>query len=207
MALKKDENYFDTFVKLVGYSCQAADLLSDIMHNFNPDELEEKMKEMHDIEHAGDVERHIMMKRLAREFITPIEREDIVAMADAIDNVTDYIEDVLMRMYMFNIKTMRDDALQMAKIIVKCCEALRQALIEFHNFRKSQTLHGLIIEINRLEEEGDALFTKAVRNLYVNGKDPLEVYGWGRTLHFMEICCDACEDVSDVIESVMMKNS
>ena len=207
MAIKKDDNYFGTFVELVNYSCQAANLLSDIMYNYNPDELEEKMKLMHNIEHAGDVERHIMMKKLAKEFITPIEREDIVAMADAIDNVTDNIEDVLMRMYMFNVKTMREDALRMADIIVKCCEALREALNEFHNFRKSQTLHGLIVEINRMEEEGDDLFTKATRNLYVNGKDPLEVYGWGRTLHYMEICCDACEDVADVIESVMMKNS
>lgn len=207
MAIKKDDNYFGTFVELVNYSCEAANLLSEIMHNFNPDELEEKMKLMHNIEHAGDVERHIMMKKLAKEFITPIEREDIVAMADAIDNVTDNIEDVLMRMYMFNIRTMKDDALIMADIIVKCCEALREALHEFHNFRKSQTLHSLIVEINRMEEEGDELFMRATRKLYVNGKDPLEVYGWGRTLHFMEICCDACEDVADVIESVMMKNS
>lgn len=207
MAIKKDDSYFSTFVELVNYSCEAANLLSEIMHNFNPDELEEKMKLMHNIEHAGDVERHIMMKKLAKEFITPIEREDIVAMADAIDNVTDNVEDVLMRLYMFNVKTMRDDALKMAGIIVKCCEALREALNEFHNFRKSQTLHGLIVEINRMEEEGDELFTKATRNLYVNGKDPIEMYGWGRTLHYMEICCDACEDVADVIESVMMKNS
>ena len=207
MAIKKDDSYFSTFVDLVNYSCEAANLLSEIMHNYNPDELEEKMKLMHNIEHAGDVERHIMMKKLAKEFITPIEREDIVAMADAIDNVTDNVEDVLMRLYMFNVKTMRDDALKMAGIIVKCCEALREALNEFHNFRKSQTLHGLIVEINRMEEEGDELFTKATRNLYVNGKDPIEMYGWGRTLHYMEICCDACEDVADVIESVMMKNS
>ena len=124
MAIKKDDNYFSTFVELVNYSCQAANLLSEIMHNFNPDELEEKMKLMHNIEHAGDVERHVMMKKLAKEFITPIEREDIVAMADAIDNVTDNIEDVLMRMYMFNIRTMREDALKMSEIIVKCCEAL-----------------------------------------------------------------------------------
>lgn len=207
MAIKKDDNYFGTFVELVNFSCEAANLLSEIMHNFNPDELEDKMKLMHNIEHAGDVERHIMMKKLAKEFITPIEREDIVAMADAIDNVTDNIEDVLLRMYMFNIRTMKEDALKMADIIVKCCDALREALGEFHNFRKSQTLHNLIVEINRMEEEGDDLFTKATRNLYVSGKDPLEVYGWGRTLHYMEICCDACEDVADVIESVMMKNS
>ena len=172
MAIKKDDHYFSTFVSLVNYSCEAANLLSEIMHNYNPDELEEKMKLMHSIEHAGDVERHIMMKKLAKEFITPIEREDIVAMADAIDNVTDNVEDVLMRMYMFNIRSMREDALIMADIIVKCCEALREALNEFHNFRKSQTLHGLIVEINRMEEEGDDLFTRATRRLYVEGKEP-----------------------------------
>jgi hypothetical protein len=207
MAVKKDNNYFSAFVELVNYSCEAANLLNEIMNNFNPDELEEKMKLMHNIEHAGDVERHIMMKKLAKEFITPIEREDIIAMADAIDNVTDYVEDVLMRMYMFNIRTMRDDALKMADIIVRCCEALRDALREFQNFRKSPTLHGLIVEINNMEEEGDDMFVKATRNLYVSGKDPIEVYGWGRTLHYMEICCDACEDAANIIESIIMKNS
>lgn len=207
MAIKKDDNYFSTFVELVKYSCEAAELLHDILHNYRADELQEKMKEMHAIEHRGDVERHMMIKKLLREFITPIEREDIMALADSIDTVTDTIEDVLMRMYMFNIKSVREDALKMSAIIVKCCKALQQAMEEFHNFRKSQTLHGLIIEINNLEEEGDALFTEATRNLYVSVTDPIEVYGWDQTLHYMEKCCDACEDVSDVIESVMMKNS
>ena len=207
MAIKKDENYYGTFVVLVKYSCDAAELLKEIMYNFNADDLQDKMRQMHDIEHAGDVERHIMIKKLAREFITPIEREDIVALADSIDNVTDTIEDVLLRMYMFNITSMRQEALKMTDIIVKCCEALKQALEEFYNFRKSQSLHDLIIEINSMEEEGDELFKEATRNLYVNCKDPLEVFGWDQTFHYMEKCCDACEDVSDVIESVMMKNS
>lgn len=207
MSIKKADNYFSTFVEMADYSCEAANLLSEIMHNFNPDEQDWKMKLMHNIEHACDVERHIMMKKLAKEFITPIEREDIVAMADAIDKVTDNIENVLTRMYMFNIRIMREDALKMAEIIVKCSEAMREALQEFHNFRKSQALHSLIVEINRMEEEGAELSVKATRKLYVSGKDPLEVYGWSQTLHYMEICCDACEDVADVIESVMMKNS
>lgn len=208
MAIKKgDNNYFSTFVDLVKYSCDAAALLTEIVNNYDADELKDKMKQMHDIEHAGDVERHIMIKKLAKEFITPIEREDIVALADSIDNVTDTIEDVLMRMYMFNITSMREDAIKLAAIIEKCCAALKKALEEFYNFRKSHTLHGLIIEINRLEEEGDELFKEATRRLYVEVRDPIEVLGWDQVLHYMEKCCDACEDVSDVIESVMMKNS
>lgn len=155
MARKKDSYYFDTFVELVNYSCQAANLLNQIMNNFKAEELPEKMKEMHDIEHSGDQARHVMIRKLAKEFITPIEREDIMALADAIDNVTDAIEDVVMRMYMYNITSIRPQAVKMTEIIVKCCNSLKTALGEFINFRKSQNLHQFIIEVNQLEEEGD----------------------------------------------------
>jgi predicted phosphate transport protein (TIGR00153 family) len=167
MARKKEDNYFTTFVELVQYSCDAAVLLNEIINDFKVEELEIKMKEMHEIEHAGDKGRHAMVKKLAREFITPIEREDIIALGDAIDNVTDTIEDVLLRFYMFNITEMHEDAIKMAALIVQCCEALKEAVAEFANFRKSQSLHQLIVEINRLEEEGDALFVKAMRNLFI----------------------------------------
>lgn len=207
MARKKDVNYFDAFVELAGYSCQAADLLNETIINYHAEELKDKMEKMHAIEHSGDKARHEMIKKLAREFITPIEREDIMAMADAIDTVTDTIEDVLMRMYMCNIRYVREHALKMTEIIVKCCDALKKALDEFHNFRKSQTLHDLIVDVNHLEEEGDRLYTEAVRDLYVNCKDFLEISGWDKTYDYLERCCDACEDVTDVIESVMMKNS
>ena len=207
MARKKADDYFDTFIELVQYSCDAAVLLNKIMENFKVDEIKEVMEQMHQIEHTGDTERHRMMKNLVKEFITPIEREDIVAMADAIDNVTDTIEDVLMRIYMFNFTTMREDAVKMGEIIVKCCESLKEALEEFHNFRKSQTLHSLIVEINQLEEEGDELFLKATRNLYMQGEDSVQILAWGQTLEYLEKCCDACESVSEVIESIMMKNS
>lgn len=207
MARKKDDNYFDTFVELAGYSCKAAALLNEIVNHYDADKLPEKMKEMHAIEHDGDEARHRMIKRLAREFITPIEREDIMAMADYIDTVTDTIEDVVMRMYMFNIRSVTDYAMKMTEVIVKCCDSLKVALDEFYNFRKSQNLHNLIIEINRLEEVGDDLFMKATRDLYVNCPDYKDLAGWDTTYHYLEKCCDACEDVANVIENVIMKNS
>ncbi|HOP91985.1 MAG TPA: DUF47 family protein [Acetivibrio thermocellus] len=207
MARKKDSYYFDTFVELVNYSCQAANLLNQIMNNFKAEELPEKMKEMHDIEHSGDQARHVMIRKLAKEFITPIEREDIMALADAIDNVTDAIEDVVMRMYMYNITSIRPQAVKITEIIVKCCNSLKTALGEFINFRKSQNLHQFIIEVNQLEEEGDRLFTEATRDLYCNCNDFREVAAWDTTFHYLEKCCDACEDVADAIENVIMKNS
>jgi len=207
MARKKDNYYFDAFVELVDYSCQAANLLHEIVNNFEPEKLEEKIKEMHAIEHAADEARNQMVRKLTREFITPIEREDIIALANAIDDVTDKIEDVVLRMYMYNITSIQEDALQLAGIVVKCCNELKAALVEFPNFRKSQTLHQLIVKVNNLEEEGDKLFTKATRQLYVNGKSYLEVAAWDQTFHYLERCCDACEEVANVIESIVMKNS
>ncbi|HOA54261.1 MAG TPA: DUF47 family protein [Clostridiales bacterium] len=207
MARKKGETYFDTFVELVGYSCKAAELLKEILNDFDSEMLPQKMKEMHEIEHSGDEARHRMIRRLAKEFITPIEREDIMAMADSIDTVTDTIEDVLMRMYMYNISQVTEHALKMTDVIVKCCNTLKIALNEFNNFRKSTKLHELVVEVNRLEEEGDVLFMEATRKLYVECKDYRELAAWDTTYHYLEKCCDSCEDVANAIESVIMKNS
>lgn len=207
MARKNDNSYFDTFVELVGYSCKAADLLNDIMNHYNAETLQQKMNEMHEIEHSGDEARHKMIKRLAREFITPIEREDIMEMANAIDTVTDTIEDVLMRMYMYNIQHVTEHALKMTDVIMKCCNSLKLALDEFYNFHKSHKLHELVVEINRLEEVADDFYMKATRSLYVECTDYKELAAWDTTYHYLEKCCDSCEDVANVIENVIMKNS
>lgn len=206
MAHGKGENYFESFVEMADYTCRAAVLLNRILTEFHPEELQDKMTEMHTLEHGGDAAKHHMIKKLAKEFITPIEREDIIALSDAIDNVTDAIEDVLMRIYMCNLQEMREDALKMAAVIVKCCDALKTALAEFANFQKSETLHGLIVQINQMEEEGDRLYTVATRRLYLHCKDPILISAWDHVFHYLEKCCDSCEDAADVIESVMLKN-
>lgn len=207
MAGKKDDKYFDSFVEMVDYSCQAAEYLKEIINDYDPERINDDIKKMHDIEHAGDIVRHGMTKNLAKEFITPIEREDIMEMADAIDTVTDKIEDVALRLYMFNIQEIREDAKKNVEVIVKCTDALRDALKEFHNFRKSKTIHEKIVEINRLEEEADLLYISAVRNLFTEVTDGVVATSWDALYHYMEDVCDACEDASDVIESVIMKNS
>jgi predicted phosphate transport protein (TIGR00153 family) len=205
--LSKEDKYYEAFVEMVGYSCEAAQLLKRILYEFDPNELAEQMRNMHEIEHSGDIARHVMTKKLAKEFITPIEREDIMAMAEAIDNVTDKIEDVLMRIYIFNIPEIREEAKKITDVIVRSCETLRAALSEFHNFRKSKTLHEKIILVNQLEEEADSIYTTGVRTLYREKGDPMLVQAWYETFQFLEDCCDACEDVADVIESVMLKNA
>lgn len=204
---KKNNDYFAMFVELMEFSCQASKMLIEVMKDYHPENLEKLMVEMHAIEHSADLKKHEMMEKLAREFITPIEREDIMEMAHQIDNVTDAIEDVLMRLYMFNITEIREDAVEVAHVIEECCQELKKALQEFGNFRKSKTLHSHIVEINRLEEVGDKLYTEATRRLYTGNLEAVKVSAWTHVFHILEKACDSCEDVSDVIERVLMTNS
>jgi len=208
MANTKQDRYFSIFIKMCSYSLDAAVLLREILGDFDHEKLITLREKMHAIEHDGDVARHEMIKMLAREFITPIEREDIMAMGEKIDTVTDKIEDVLQKMYMYDIKTIREDALLIADTIISSIEVLGEALQEFHNFKKSKIIKDKIIEINRLEEVGDRLYIECTHNVFTDPDiEPLVAFGWSHIYHYMEDVLDACEDAADVIEGVIMRNT
>lgn len=207
MAKKENNYYFDTFTKSIFYANDAAELLKECFRNYDPSGLHKRIEEMHKIEHTADGLKHEMMEQLVKEFLPPIEREDIVELAHTIDNVTDCIEDVLLRMYMFNIKTLRPEIMQFTDVILRCCEALKEMALELHNFKKPAILKERIIEINHLEEEGDRIYTEAMRRLYTEEKDPVAIISWTTMYERLEKCCDCCEDVADMVEQIIMKNN
>lgn len=207
MAGKKDFNYFEAFIGLSGFSMKSALILNKTLSEFDVNKIETKIQEMHNIEHSADIAKHDLLARLVKEFLPPIEREDIISLSQKIDDVTDAIEDVLICINMYNVQQIRPEILQFTETIVACCKSLDSALVEFQNFKKSKKLHEEIVEINRLEEEGDALYMNGVRNLYKTTKDPVELMVWTEIYRRLEKCCDACEDVADDIETIVMKNS
>lgn len=207
MKNKREFNYFEAFANLSEFSLKSAEILNKTLHEFDAKKLEEKIREMHNIEHSADIAKHDLLNRLVKEFLPPIEREDIISLSQKIDDVTDAIEDVLIGINMYNVQTIRTEILEFTQMIVDCCKSMQVALDEFQNFKKSKRLHSEIIEINRLEEEGDALYINGVRNLYKTTKDPIELMVWTEVYRRLEKCCDACEDVANDIESIVMKNS
>ena len=206
MAKKKNE-YFDELTELVGYSCEAGEYLHNFFKEFDLMQIDERKEAMHKIEHTADGRKHEMMQKLMREFITPIEREDIMQLAQEIDEVTDRIEDVFLRIYMYNIQTLRPDALTFSHTIFNCCKALKMAVQELYLYKKPDKISPYIIQVNSLEEEGDKLYMEAVRRLYLEESDPITIMAWTETFNRMERCCDACEHAANVVESVIMKNS
>lgn len=204
---KKQNDYFQLLSEQVAYCSTAAQELHKVLTDFNPETLPETMAYLHNIENEADKKKHDIMDKLVHEFITPIEREDIMALASEIDDVTDSVEDVLLKIYMFNVRKIRPEALDFLKVIVECCDALQQIMKEFRNFKKSSKLKEDIIEVNRLEEEGDKLYTESIHTLFTTCKDPMEAIAWTEVFRRLESCCDNCEDIADIVETVIMKNT
>ena len=207
MSKKSDRYYFDNFVQCVECACSAARMLEANLTDFKIESFGENLDSMHKIEHDADKKKHEMMSVLVKAFITPIEQEDIILLSQGIDEVTDKIEDVLLRIYMNNVTAIRPEAIDFTKVIIRCCETLKNMMEEFADFQKSTSLHKLIVDINALEEEGDKLFIESMHRLHMEVKDPLEVIAWREIYTYLEKCCDACEHVADTVEGVIMKNS
>ncbi len=207
MAKKNDAYYFDTFTACLDDACRAAQLLDRAMREFDPAQIKEKLDEMHAVEHAADDKKHELLNVLAKAFITPIEREDIILLSQNIDEVTDKIEDVLLRLYCNNVQSIRPEALELCRVVIRSCEEAKLMAEEFADFKRSKLLRDHIIQINTLEEEADQLFINSMRTLHTTCSDPLEIIVWREIYYYLEMCVDACEHVADTVESVVMKNS
>ena len=207
MSKKQDAFYFDNFTACAEYSCQAAHLLKDVLSNFKPEEAYDRLNEMHLIENAADEKKHELTDRLAKAFVTPIEREDLVSLSHLVDEMTDKIEEVMIRIYINNVQTIQPEAIQLLDLVIQCCEEVCNMLKDFADFRHSRTLKERIIHINSMEEEADAIFISSMRNLHDKQADVFHVIAWREIFEFLEKCADACEHVADGVESVVMKNS
>lgn len=155
MSKKQDSFYFENFLACTEYACQAAHLLEKVMEDFDPDTLPEKLDEIHVVEHAADEKKHELLDVLVKAFITPIEREDIMQLSQCIDEITDKIEDVVLRIYYNNVRSIQPDALELTGVVIRCCEAVRDLLAEFADFKHAKKMHEHIVRINTMEEEAD----------------------------------------------------
>lgn len=204
---KGDKFYFDNFAASTALSKEAAVYLVNCLENYNPDNIEQMMQQMHDVEHRADVKKHEMNAALAKAFVTPVDREDLDMLSHQLDDVTDKIEEVLQMFYINNIQTIQPAAIEFAKKIVKSCELLSVLIGEFENFKRSKKIHSLIVELNDVEEECDKLYLTSLRDLSKNATDVLVTIAWRDIYDCLEACADACEHVSECIGTVIMKNT
>ena len=204
---KGDKFYFENFAGSSALSKKAAAYLVECLENYDPDKIEEMLQNMHEIEHAADIKKHEMNDALAKAFVTPVDREDLDMLSHNLDQVTDKLEEILQKFYIYNIRSVDSSMVDFAKKLVETCELLCDLMDEFENFKRSKKIHDLIIKLNDAEEECDKLYLTSMRELTKNSTDVLTTISWREIYECFEACSDACEHVGDCIETVVMKNT
>lgn len=204
---KNNNYYFQAFVELIKFSKEAAKFLHKIASFYDHDKIDSYVVEMHNIEHTADKKTHELMEKLYKEFIPPIEREDIITLVSKIDNITDSIEDVLLQLYMYNVTTIKENVISFCELIIKSIEELEKVFADFHNFKKSQITREGIVIVNDIEEKGDNLFTATVRKLFKEHPNSNQTLIYNEIYRQLESCLDASEDVANTLEAIILKNS
>lgn len=204
---KGDKFYFENFSACATLAKSAANYLVECLENYDADKIEEMLVQMHTFEHSADMKKHEMNETLAKAFVTPVDREDLDMLSQQLDNVSDTIEEILQKFYIYNIKTIEPAAIEFAKNLVKSCEMLVQIMDEFENFKKSKAMRSLIIACNDVEEDCDKLYLATMHNLTRNSTDVLTTMSWYKIFDCFEACADACEHVSECVGSIIMKNT
>lgn len=203
----KEYSYYQEFIEVSAMAVSAAKLMTSILNDYNLETLEVRLKKLHEIEHAADQKKHKMMSYLYSDFLPPLEREDIIDLAGELDTTIDTIEDTLIHIDIYQIQEITPAMLKFMEIIEKSALSLDEAINDLKNFKKSKVIKEAIITINRFEKQGDALYTRSVKKLFVEQKDALTTMATTNIYDRFERATDSFEAAADVIERIVLKNS
>ncbi len=204
---KRDNYYFDSFVAQAQFSAEICKKTRELMENFNYDEVKDNIIELHGIEHAADQKQHEITERLSREFLAPLEREDIVLLAKVLDDLVDAIEDIMITIYEYDVHEIDETMLKYMEIIEKGIECLLTLLGKFENFKKDRSIVDQIIEINNYEEIGDRIYRESMHKLFSSETDARKLMSTKEIYLCLEQVMDDIEELANQVESIVMKNS
>ena len=198
----RDRAYFELFEEAGQNVVRAADLLERMLTNFP--ETGELAGEILECEHTGDRITHDIIDRLNHTFVTPIDREDILALASALDDIVDYTEEVADYLGLYRIEAPMDQAISLARVLSLSCHEVNDAIPLLRGFRD---LSAHTVEVNRLENEGDKITREAVASLFDAPIDPMVVIRWKDLFERLEAAIDSTEHVANILEGIVIKNS
>jgi len=200
--IPREEKFYEDFLAVADNIVAAAKLLDEMLASDPPSVG--KAAEIKDLEHRCDYLTHSVFQRLHKTFVTPIDREDIHALASSLDDVMDAIDAAAHLFEQYRITNIREGVRQFSRIIVTATEQIRLALKEM---QKHQAVTPSVVEINRLENEADRVHQEVISGLFVDEKDPITLIKWKEIYDYLEAAVDSIEDVSDVIQGVVLKHA
>jgi len=203
--LPKETSFFDFFEQHGELTLEGAkEFLSLVQTAAN---IGPKTKRIKEIEHETDVITHRCVEALHRTFITPLERDDIHRLITKMDDIMDFVEAASERIALYEIKDMTPEVKDLADVLVRAAEEVAHACSLLRNMKNAEAIIKDCIDINRLENEADAILRNAVARLFKEEKDPITIIKWKEVYEHLENATDRCEDVANIIEGVVLEHA
>jgi uncharacterized protein len=197
----KEREFFDLFEEAGNNAVRAAGLLEHMLEQW-PDHGE-ALRDVVVCEQEGDRITHDIIQRLNQTFVTPFDREDIIALASALDNIVDFIEEIADFLGLFQIEAPTDQSQRMARVLH---EAAKQVNTAIPALRRLEDIRAAVVEVNRLENEGDRILREAVATLFNHGIDPMMVIRWKDIYERLEDAIDSTETAMNIMSGIIIKN-
>jgi len=204
--LPRKASFFDLFDEHAANLTAIARELREMFHQF--DRLPERQQRVKDLEHEGDRITHKLVMEMHGTFVTPIDKEDIAAMASGLDDVADHIDAVGDRIVLYQIPECTPYARELTDLLVQAAERLEKGVRCLRTMNERDTIIEVCRDIHRLENESDTVYRRAMGELFnTPGIDPITLLKWKEIYERLEKAVDECEDVSNVIEAIQLKYS
>jgi uncharacterized protein len=201
--IPRDNKFFELFAEMGSNLTEGARLLQHTLIDFQ--NIEERVRQLKQIEHRGDEMTHNILTKLNQTFITPIDREDIHHLASSLDDVLDFIYAAGVRLVMYKITHAPAAAARLAEIVVKQTDSLCHAMSNLQG--KPDRVLEDCVEVNRLENEADSIARTAIAALFDNEKDPIALIKLKELYEVLETATDKAEDAANVLEGVVVKSA
>lgn len=203
--LPKDDKFLEIFDRASGNIVRAVEFFTTMVRE--PRELSAKVEELKAMEHEGDRYTHETLARLNTSFITPFDREDIHALATRLDDILDAVDATGHRLLLYGVSQAPPRLVQLAELLLASAREVQKAVVALHDPRRHREALACCVEINRLENEADQLHREALADLFGNHRDPVEIIKYKDLFAFLEEATDRCEDVANIIETIIIKAS
>jgi hypothetical protein len=200
-----EENFFELFDDISQVLVEAAYCLHDLITNY--EDIDRKTRDLRDMEKRVDKATQDICDRLNTSFVTPIDREDIHALATRMDDVLDYIEASADRMKLYSVEKPREEAAELSALLIEGTKLIQTSVHALANFRDIRSVLDPCVGINNVENRADQVLRRAIGRLFRDETRPLEIAKWDEIFDRLETATDRCEDVADILESIVVKNA
>lgn len=203
--LPKSINFFVFFVDAAEKIKEGAKELDLLYDDFS--QLKERVEKIKDLEHECDKITHTTLEHLNKTFVCPFDREDIHSLITKMDNILDFIDAAAQRTYLYKIEKPTEEGRKLVKILVSSVDKVLEAAKDLKNFKKPKAILELCVEINTLENEGDVALRQGLANLLESQRDPIDIIKRKEIYENLENAIDSCEDVANIMEAIILKNT